>query len=248
MPLVIAHRGASAEQPEHTAASYQTALAVGADGIECDVRLSRDRHLVCIHDGRVDRTSNGHGWVSAMHRDTLDTFDWGPGETGVLTLERLLDIALASTRPLRLLIEVKHPVRPAGAVERELAAVLTRSGLIGQARPGGLQVMVMSFSAAALRRMGALSPALPLVHLVDRRPSGRRRTGRLPDGVDTVGLDVRLIAREPAIVARYRDRGHHVFAWTVNDPGQVDVCVRAGVEALITDDPRAVLGQLHRLD
>ena len=58
-PFVVAHRGASAERPEHTLAAYELALQEGADGVECDVRLTKDGHLVCVHDRRVDRTSDG---------------------------------------------------------------------------------------------------------------------------------------------------------------------------------------------
>src|SRR3569833_4569377 len=65
-PFVVAHRGASAERPGHTLAAYELALQEGADGVECDVRLTKDGHLVCVHDRRVDRTSNGTGLVSEM--------------------------------------------------------------------------------------------------------------------------------------------------------------------------------------
>src|SRR6266404_4520820 len=96
-PFVVAHRGASAERPEHTLAAYELALAEGADGVECDVRLTRDGHLVCVHDRRVDRTSNGTGLVSEMTLAQLRAFDYGTwhdswradgaqGETGLLSL------------------------------------------------------------------------------------------------------------------------------------------------------------------
>ena len=78
-PFVVAHRGASAERPEHTLAAYELALAEGADGVECDVRLSRDGHLVCVHDRRVDRTSNGTGLVSDMSPAELRELDFGCG-------------------------------------------------------------------------------------------------------------------------------------------------------------------------
>src|SRR5882757_5403679 len=76
-PFVVAHRGASAERPEHTLAAYELALAEGADGVECDVRLTRDGHLVCVHDRRVDRTSTGTGLVSEMTLAELKRLDWG---------------------------------------------------------------------------------------------------------------------------------------------------------------------------
>src|ERR1700712_5005752 len=75
-PLVIAHRGASSTAAEHTLAAYMQALTDGADGLECDVRLTADGHLVCVHDRRIDRTSNGHGAVSAQQLEQLEELDW----------------------------------------------------------------------------------------------------------------------------------------------------------------------------
>src|ERR1700709_301423 len=76
-PFVVAHRGASGERPEHTLAAYELALQEGADGVECDVRLTRDGHLVCVHDRKVDRTSNGSGPVSEMTLTQLRELDYG---------------------------------------------------------------------------------------------------------------------------------------------------------------------------
>ncbi len=76
-PFVVAHRGASGERPEHTLAAYELALQEGADGVECDVRLTRDGHLVCVHDRKVDRTSNGSGLVSEMTLSQLRELDYG---------------------------------------------------------------------------------------------------------------------------------------------------------------------------
>jgi glycerophosphoryl diester phosphodiesterase len=76
-PLVIAHRGASEVEPEHTLAAYEHAIAIGADALECDVRLTADGHLVCVHDRRVDRTSSGTGLVSTLELAQLEGLDWG---------------------------------------------------------------------------------------------------------------------------------------------------------------------------
>src|SRR3978361_1598175 len=76
-PMVIAHRGASSEVPEHTLAAYIAAIETGADGLECDVRLTRDGHLVCVHDRTVNRTSNGRGIVSEFDLSGLETLDFG---------------------------------------------------------------------------------------------------------------------------------------------------------------------------
>ena len=117
---MVAHRGASAERPEHTMAAYELALTEGADGVECDVRLTRDGHLVCVHDRRVDRTSNGTGLVSEMTLAELLKLDYGSwhssstddgpqDNTGLLTLDDLVALVLDWKRPVKIFIETKHP-------------------------------------------------------------------------------------------------------------------------------------------
>lgn len=76
-PLVFAHRGASEHAPEHTLAAYRRAVADGVDGVECDVRLTTDGHLVCVHDRQLARTSNGRGHVSAHSLAELERLDFG---------------------------------------------------------------------------------------------------------------------------------------------------------------------------
>ena len=76
-PLIVAHRGSSFLLAEHTLAAYEMALAEGADGLECDVRLTRDGHLVCVHDRRLERTSNGRGAVSDRSLQDLHALDFG---------------------------------------------------------------------------------------------------------------------------------------------------------------------------
>ncbi|HEY3535158.1 MAG TPA: glycerophosphodiester phosphodiesterase family protein, partial [Pedococcus sp.] len=76
-PIVIAHRGSSRAEPEHTLKAYVRAIEEGADALECDVRLTADSHLVCVHDRRVNRTSNGRGIVSTLELAELEGMDWG---------------------------------------------------------------------------------------------------------------------------------------------------------------------------
>src|SRR3978361_967579 len=75
-PLVIGHRGASGDIAEHTLPAYLAAIETGADGLECDVRLTRDGHLVCVHDRTVNRTSNGTGIVSELDLERLRALDF----------------------------------------------------------------------------------------------------------------------------------------------------------------------------
>lgn len=253
-PLVIAHRGASHDEPEHTLTAYLRALGQGVDGVECDVRLTSDEHLVCVHDRRVNRTSNGRGVVSTLELAQLEGLDWGswkalnPDATElpdrdrhrILTLRRLLGAIGSVERPVHVLIETKHPTRYAGMVERQLAKVLTEFGLD---RPGKSphQAWVMSFSQLAVLRMRQLCPQVPAVLLLKDSVPIRFRDGALPRGVHTVGLDIGIVRRWPETVARQQARGHEIFAWTVDTREDVALCIELGVDAIITNRPRLVI-------
>jgi glycerophosphoryl diester phosphodiesterase len=157
--MVVAHRGASYSVPEHTLDAYVAAIESGADALECDVRMTRDGHLVCVHDRTVNRTSTGSGVVSELDLSGLNELDFAswhtnlPGSAdqlistspylagvapdrapggGILTLEMLLEL-VRDSGSVRLLIETKHPTRYGGLVEKELVDMLGRFGWAGQA-------------------------------------------------------------------------------------------------------------------
>lgn len=254
-PLVIAHRGSSLAEPEHTLKAYLRAIEEGADALECDVRLTADSHLVCVHDRRVNRTSNGRGIVSTLELAELEGLDWGSwkqahgGESELpdrdrnrlLTLRHLLTTVTATQRPIGLVIETKHPTRYSGLVERQLARVLAEFGLDGPPVPGRHWVRMMSFSQLAVQRMRQLCPDLPVVHLIEESVPLRFRDGSLPKGVHTAGLDIAIVRRYPETVARQQQRGHEVYVWTVDEPRDVELCLALGVDAIITNRPSAVL-------
>jgi glycerophosphoryl diester phosphodiesterase len=259
VPLAFTHRGASAALPEHTLAAYLRALDEGSDGLECDVRLTRDGHLVCVHDRRLDRTSNGRGRVSARTLAELTELDFGswhpggvpadgdqrvdPSRTGLLTLERLLDAVLAAGRPVRLLIETKHPTRYGSHVERRLVELLDRYGLLDAAPEAPVRVTVMSFSPLAVRRVRELAPTLPTVQLLEVLPRWMH-LGRLPFGARIAGPGIGLVRARPRLVPALRAMGHEVYVWTVNEPADVDLVLKLGVDGIITDRPGLVLDHL----
>jgi glycerophosphoryl diester phosphodiesterase len=259
-PSVVAHRGASDVSPEHTLAAYSRAIDSGADGLECDVRLTADGHLVCVHDRRIDRTSNGRGVLSTMSLEELSTFDWGswknpwaelddeaerpdPDLLKVLTLESLLAMVHDAGRPLELAIETKHPTRYAGLVERRLIEMLDRFGWahprIGSESPA----RVMSFSWLSLRRMRTMAPGLRTVLLMDRVPL-RFRDGSLPTGVSYAGPSLEIVTAHPEYVDRAQKHGHAVHVWTVNSADDIRHCRDLGVDAIISDRPGAALETL----
>ncbi|MEU6619191.1 glycerophosphodiester phosphodiesterase [Streptomyces litmocidini] len=262
VPLqVVAHRGASEDAPEHTLAAYVKAIEDGADALECDVRLTADGHLVCVHDRRVDRTSNGRGAVSALELADLTALDFGtwkgrddsgeipdwrdPGYTSVLTLERLLELVSDAGRRVELAIETKHPTRWRGQVEEKLLQLLKRFGLDAPASPAESPVRVMSFSARSLYRIAAAAPTLPTVSLA-QFVSPRLRDGRLPAGARIAGPSIRIVRHHPAVILRLQKAGHQVHVWTVDDAEDVELCERLGVDAIITNRPKQVIAQLGR--
>ena len=114
-PQVVAHRGASDENAEHTLRAYIKALEQGAEALECDVRLTADGHLVCVHDRDLRRIASSKGVVSSMELAELNQLDftswknpWAdlddeapdrdPERDGVLTLRRLLETVAAYDR------------------------------------------------------------------------------------------------------------------------------------------------------
>ncbi|KJY31823.1 MULTISPECIES: glycerophosphodiester phosphodiesterase [Streptomyces] len=239
---VVAHRGASHEYPEHTIEAYRRAIADGADALECDVRLSADGRLVCVHDRTVERTSDGRGVVSELTYAQLAAFDFGGWKGAehrgarVLLFEDLLKEALAADRPVGLAVETKHPTRAGGRLEAELVRMLKEYGL---ADGSDGRVEVMSFSRNALTRLHRLAPGLPSVYLIERPLRAPR-----PPFAGHAGPGIDLVRRDPGLVGRLRAKGLRVRVWTVDEPEDVELCVRLGVETIITNRPREVREQL----
>ncbi len=243
VPLVIAHRGSSTIHPEHTLIGYERALTEGADLLECDVRLTADDHLVCVHDRRIDRISDGRGVVSAKTLQQLHRWDFGGGENGVLRLEELIDLVLSADRPVGLAIETKHPNRYAGLVEQRVVELVRRSGLLPSRFDEDSRVFLMSFAELALRRWREMAPGAPTVVLMERIPR-RSRKGWLPFSARAAGPSVELLREYPAYVARVHEAGGRVFVWTVDEPDDIDLCLRLGVDAMVTNQPGAVRAHL----
>lgn len=256
-PVVIAHRGSSAAVAEHTVGAYRRAIAEGADGLECDVRLSADGELVCLHDRTLERTGGSPGIVSTMTLAELRAVDWGawkhgadddrdPEHGSLVTLRELVELALGAGRALGLAVETKHPSRAGGRVEHEVAKLLREYKLDRPGAPGGVWVRMMSFSAMAVRRMSSLCPDLPLVLLVSsQQPLPMRRT-RLVAGAGTAGLDIALVRDRPEIVAERHEAGNDVWVWTVDDEEDMRLCQGLGVDAIISNRPATVLDVLGR--
>jgi len=165
-PWVIGHRGASGYAPENTMASFERALALGADAIELDIHPTRDGELVVIHDLELARTTSGRGRVSdhpLAEIRALDAGSWfGPSFAGerVPTLRQVLEWARGR---VKVVIEIKqgpvfHPQIPALLLE-----VLDRAAMRAD-------VLVISFDHFSVKEMGALAPDVTTGVLYAARP------------------------------------------------------------------------------
>ncbi len=167
--LVVGHRGAPSRAPENTLASFEAALALGVDAIELDVHLSRDKHLVVIHDQNLTRTTNGQGLVHELSLAELTALDAGSWFAPAFAGERIPTFEEVLTRigphvPLQ--VEIKG--RTEGVTEATIAA-LRAHGLFDTA-------MLTSFHLDLLPRVRALVPAAQIGALVwgRTRDSARR--------------------------------------------------------------------------
>jgi glycerophosphoryl diester phosphodiesterase len=189
-PLVFAHRGASAAFAEHTRAAYLQALADGADGVECDVHLTRDQHVVLLHDANLDRTSDGTGPVADRTLQELRLLDFSswkgvriPEEYGArseqfLTLGDLLDILRAAGRPVGLAIELKHPSPYQLKVEDRVLEVLRKEGWDpATSLVDNVRVTFMSFSPDSVKHLLRAVPAEFICQLVDEIDVSEVREG-----------------------------------------------------------------------
>jgi glycerophosphoryl diester phosphodiesterase len=206
-PLIFAHRGASGRFAEHTRAAYLQALADGVDGVECDVHLTRDEQLVCIHDSTLDRTSNGTGDVADFTLAELRNLDFSswkgvpvPAEYGgprqqLLTLADLLHLLRSAGRSIALAIELKHPSPFGLRLEEELVAFLLDEGWDPESsRLGNLTISFMSFNPDSMRQLAEIVSPHALCQLVaDVEPEEVRAA--LSFGSITSGAVINLMRR-----------------------------------------------------
>ncbi|MFM8523069.1 MAG: glycerophosphodiester phosphodiesterase [Actinomycetota bacterium] len=205
---IFAHRGFSYKFKESTLSAYQGAIDVGADGLECDVRLTKDNVAVCFHDRNTKRIAGVNKRIASLTLDELREI------TEVVTLEELLDLAKSAKREV--LVETKHPVMSGGRIERVVIELSKRYNFTA-----------MSFSLLAVMRLKReLSDVAYVV-------AHRWRLLYLP--TRKVAIDVELFAKSPW--TRKRLIGREVLLWTVNDQKYAQPIKEWKVAGVITDRP-----------
>lgn len=236
--LAIAHRGASGYAPENTLAAFRRAVAQGVSFIETDLQLTRDAHLVVMHDELVDRTTNGRGSVQGMtlaEVRRLDAGAWFASEFAgerVPTLEETLEFARKND--VLFYLELKT----AGFWGGEHA-------LIGQLRNSSeiARSVIISFDPATLNNLRNIEPTLMTGLLYD---------GKLRDPFEkAVEIGARqMVVRgdlvTPNFLQRARSLDLQVVCWTVNAPAHMRMLVAAGVHGIMSDYPDRLLAVLKK--
>ncbi len=238
MPLLIGHRGASFDAPENTLAAFELAFEQGADGIEGDFHLTRDRQVVCIHDPTTRRTAGADRIVADSTLAELKQFDVGAWKDPKFTGQRIpnLDQVLAILPAgKRLFIEVKTGPE----ILSPIAAAIAGSSV----RPE--QIRLMSFDAKVVAQAAMIVPSIKTHWLIEYSDESFAKN-LSPDAILQTLIQTRaaglnsqasLTRLTPAFLARCHEMSMETQAWTVDDPALARALTRAGIDALTTNRP-----------
>lgn len=237
-PLMIAHRGASSLEPEHTLLSYQRAVKDKADDIEIDLRQTKDGKLVAIHDKDVARTTNGKGKVHDLKLSELKKLDAGKGQK-ILTIEEIIKTFGKSTNYY---IETREDENGQLVMEKQLADILEKNDLIAENK-----VVVESFSEKSLRKIRSINKDIPLTRLL-RDDEVSRLT---PDSLrkmktyaSAVGPNAKLVNEAIVKMIHKENMQIHVFFDAESENGLTKKMLHSKVDGLFTNHPAYTRKQL----
>jgi glycerophosphoryl diester phosphodiesterase len=220
--LIYAHRGASADFPEMTEAAYRGAIAQGADGFECDLRLSRDEVPVLWHNASMLERAGNRGLIAEMkYADIKRAYPQ------VLTFDEFLDIALEAKKSI--LVETKHPVITGNRIEEKVISTLRDRKVIDS-----IHVSLMSFSWSAIEKVHRTAPEIHTTFLASYRTLWSQIRF---SSADAIGPGINEVRNHPELITKIRNLGKEVSVWTVDVGSDIELCARLGVDNLITNMP-----------
>lgn len=250
LPLILGHRGASAHAPENTLAAFARAISDSADGIEFDVRLSRDQVPVVIHDATLQRTGSVYRKVSELTAVELQQIDVGswfardrPDRQRFVNekLPTLADVFdLFRGNDGLLYVEMKCD-RDEGAALAAAVVRLTRESRMAE------RVVVESFDHAAIAAVKQIDKGIRTAALFEPKLSRPISTVRRLKTIDTalsVGADEIALHHTLAgarVIEKAKQAGLDVVLWTVDEPAWIPRAQSLGVKALIANDPAMML-------
>ena len=206
-------------------AAYESAVKQGADGFECDLRLTKDGVAVLWHDADLKRRANNEAVVhDSTYAELVAIYPQ------IVTLDEFLDFGINERKSL--LLETKHPVPSRTAIEEHVANKLrTEAKRIQKA---GIEITVMSFSWFAIERVKQLDSSIALTYLI------RETTPKLSiryTSAHSIGPGIAQLRKKPALAQKIKSAGKKLNVWTVDEPADIIMCRHLGVDNLITNRP-----------
>lgn len=242
----IAHRGASGIAPEHTMPAYELGQGQGIY-LEIDLQMTKDGHLIAMHDEALDRTTDGNGpvkdytlsqikkleagsWFNDVYPEKANPYYFG---LHVMTLREVFEKFGTGARYF---IETKSPELYPG-MELELLKLLNEFKFVGDQSQTGF-IIIQSFSAESLRRIHDMAPALPLIQLVSYYAPAvitDKELSKLKTYASGIGTHFTSIS--PGYVKKVRDAGLLILPYTVNEAEDMKMLLEWGVNGMFTNYP-----------
>ncbi len=234
--LVIAHRGASAYEPENTLRAFDLAIKQGAQMIELDLHLTRDGRVVVIHDATLDQTTDLKGRIDQLTLDQVKRADAGKGER-VPTLEETLDLTRGRAR---LYLEIKDP----RAADQTLRLIRDR-----RCQP---EVMLASFDLKLINQLGRQVRDIELGVILGS--SSLNPVARWREAFPWVALreiNYHVLCMQVELCFRYLSRrvksdGKKLYVWTADREDQFERMVALKADGIVTNVPDRLIAYLTR--
>lgn len=229
---ILGHRGASQYAPENTLPAFEMALDQGADGVELDVHLSKDGELVVMHDERVDRTTNGHGFIRDFTMDELKSLDACCGMQGyagvtVPALSEVYGLFRATDKLIN--VEIKTDIIDYPGICEKLLALEDSMGMNGR-------IIYSSFNHYTVTELKSLRPEarIGLLYM-----SMLREPWEYAVKVNAQALHPHFItlSKTPGMASECRRLGIETNVWTVNESDWMERLAKLGVTSIITNKP-----------
>jgi len=224
--LAIGHRGAMGHEPENTLRSFQKALDLGVDMVELDVRMCRSGNIVVIHDQKLDRTTNGHGYVRKKELKDLKMFDAGQGER-IPVFEEVLDL-LDKRVKINIELKGKGTIKP---VLRVIDRYVQSRGWTYD------HFIVSSFTRKRVKKIAQMKPKIKVGALLAFRSI---RFLKFAKSIDAYAVHINRKLLTKRLVQAAHDLEMQVYVWTVNEIEDIKEMIACGVDGIFSDYPERV--------
>jgi len=241
---IIAHRGASAYYPENTMASFEGAIALGADMVEFDVQLTSDGEVVVFHDEKINRCTNGRGGVADHSCAVLQAFDagsWFDKKFAGVFVPKLAEVLELCKNRIAVNIEIKtEAVTDAvlGGIEEKCLQKVDQVGTQGH-------VVFSSFDPRAIGHLKQIDRETPVAVLFEKKYHGSRLPSEIIEslGADAFNCSQRHLSKK--WLADLKKHGIPVNIYTVNDEKNMRRMLDLGIDGIFTNYPDVLKGVLE---